>query len=63
MKRAYHDKILNNFDAIDKRTKVLREIADGKRNGATSQDANKLLKEIDTLVNSARQLVDLVPTE
>lgn len=62
MKRAYQDKILQNFEAIEKRTSILKDIAEGKRQ-QSQQEAVKLIREIDSLVESSRSLVSLVPSQ
>lgn len=61
MKRAYQDKILSNFEAIEKRTSILKDIAEGKRQ-QDQREAVKLIREIDHLVESTRSIVSLVPT-
>lgn len=62
MKRAYQEKIISNFDAIEKRTTILKEIAEGKRQQDPNQ-ALKLIREINNLIESSRSIVSLVPTQ
>lgn len=63
MKIAYQEKVLQNFNAIEKRTNMLRDVADGKRPDVTAEQAKGLLGEIENLVDSSRSIVELVPTE
>lgn len=62
MKRAYHEKILNNFEAIKKRTQILEDIVDGRR-PQNAQQAKKMLKEINHTLESTKSIIDLVPTQ
>lgn len=62
MKVAYQEKVLENFNAINKRTQVLKEVAEGKRPDVSSKQAINVLNEIDNLVERSRALVELVQT-
>jgi len=62
MKVAYQEKILSNFDAIEKRTNLLREVAGGKRPDISADQAIKILGEIDHLLEQSRNMVELVQT-
>ena len=63
MKRAYQEKVLQNFSAIEKRTKLLKDVADGNRNDISVDQAKNIIGEIEHLIETSRSIVELVPTQ
>lgn len=62
MKRAYQEKVLDNFAAIEKRTKILNEIIVGARR-QDPDAAKRAINEINRLIESSRDIVSIVPTQ
>jgi hypothetical protein len=58
MKPEYKNRLQENLDAIRKRSQVVSEMVRGER-PSNPQDANKLLLEIERLVEMSQNIVDL----
>lgn len=62
MKLAYQNKILENFEALNKRLSILQDVAKGNRQ-LTNDDVSKLVTESQYLLDSSKSILELVPVE
>jgi hypothetical protein len=58
MKPEYKEKALSYMDGINSRTKTIQEMLEGKR-PSNQSDAIRLTKEIERLLEQARNIVEL----
>jgi|LakMenE01Jun11ns_1017448.scaffolds.fasta_scaffold9870385_2 hypothetical protein len=58
MKPEYKEKALSYMDGINNRTKTIQEMLEGKR-PSNQSDAIRLTKEIERLLEQARNIVEL----
>ena len=58
MKPEYKQKALSYMDGVENRTKTIQEMLEGKR-PSSQADAIRLTKEIERLLEQARNIVEL----
>jgi len=58
MKPEYKEKALSYMDGINNRTKTIQEMLEGKR-PSNQSDAIRLTKEIERLLEQARNIIEL----
>ena len=58
MKPEYKEKALSYMDGVENRTKTIQEMLEGKR-PSSQADAIRLTKEIERLLEQARNIVEL----